>query len=268
MTEILWPSAEAVARAIVAAARLEDEDPILTLEGNYGMRGRVYAMLALAHAFPTAPRVRLAICVGARAASAYKFLSNVRNIVRGRNRQKWFDAARLNAVCAELGWPKMSFTDAEKATFAVPVDAPAVGGAEPVLPAPTVPEESVDERSASVERMKAWKAATPPSRAPAPKAQLPALIPSKAARDLAAFVRSRNAPPARSAEVLDGEAMGEPPFERSALLERLKETGGSVERVAEVRSPDEVYVDGWMMAEAKKRNDARAAAQEQEGANV
>lgn len=184
----IWPSAEAVARALVVASGPEGEDPVSTLAGAAGRRGRVYALLALAHAFPAAPRDRLACCLGVRAESAKKFVSNTRFIVRGQNGQLWFDLDRLNAVPAALGWPAMTRDEADRATFAAgspfagspPAEAGPAADAiaeRPAEPAgglvvemlehltaqpPQAPLRDPEEREARFERMKAWRAGAPP----------------------------------------------------------------------------------------------------------
>jgi hypothetical protein len=69
------PTADDVARAIVAAAHETGEDPIECAERKMGMRCRHYAMHALAHVFPDMKRQSLGSVVGCPGKGA-RFWSN------------------------------------------------------------------------------------------------------------------------------------------------------------------------------------------------
>lgn len=106
---VVWPSSEQIARAVFVAAALEGDDPIDVLQGVAGARSRVYAFLALAFEFPTAPRATLGRKVGkAECAKGAR-----KALVAGA--WSWFDLGRLNAVRAALGLPDMTLEDAKAA---------------------------------------------------------------------------------------------------------------------------------------------------------
>lgn len=110
---ITFPTAREIAVAIVTAARLHDECPILTVEGAHASRGRWLAIAALQEAFPGTPhdwipqacglpgRLR---CMNARSEIRFKRSS--------KYPAKWFREADLDIVkgplaaeMARTGWP-------------------------------------------------------------------------------------------------------------------------------------------------------------------
>ena len=107
---VQWPSAEEFARAVFAAAKAEDCDPIDVFNGEGSTRARVYAALALAHRFPTAPRT-----VIARKCGDTRALDNFRQMRRNGG-GKWLSINRLNGVRAALGWPAMREDEIDDAT--------------------------------------------------------------------------------------------------------------------------------------------------------
>ena len=60
----MFPTADQIAIALVAAARALNEDPIAVARGVAGVRSRHVALGALVAAFPDARRVGLARCLG------------------------------------------------------------------------------------------------------------------------------------------------------------------------------------------------------------
>jgi hypothetical protein len=135
----VWPLAEEVARVIVAAAKIEDLDPIAVADGSIrAPRARAYALIALGFRFPSINRTALARICGDR-----KKDTSANIVARGavlRRSSDWFDLSRLNEVCAAAGWPEMSERDAVNATSAVWALAEAArlaGGAE-IAPAPEI----------------------------------------------------------------------------------------------------------------------------------
>lgn len=60
------PSADDVARAIVAACRETGEDPVSLVEGDVNLHARHYAFHALLHVFPSEPLKGLARMLGDR----------------------------------------------------------------------------------------------------------------------------------------------------------------------------------------------------------
>ncbi len=245
MSAPVWPSAEAVARAIVTAAGLEGDDPVLVAQGGCAPRARGYAFLALAHAFPTTPRDRIGEWVGSR--GKRNFTNNVRFAVRGIGGSRPLDLARLNAVNAALGWPAMTHAEAEAATYAV---VPALDN-PPAAPA-------VDPTASPI-------AAQPiPESLPAPpKAQLPAVIPSPAAKAMAAFVRAKRVHRESPAPcVVTAALQGDPPPARSALNFSQPDDGpdGRERRAvpispcgAAARDPDTRFVEQFWAAEFERR---------------
>jgi hypothetical protein len=60
----MFPSADTIATAIVAASRLTGEDPIALAMGEMGIRARHIALDALLSAYPDARREGLGRCLG------------------------------------------------------------------------------------------------------------------------------------------------------------------------------------------------------------
>ena len=134
-------------------------------------------------------------------------------------------------------------------------------------------------RAALIPENRRQRTDTGAAPAPSETRNLPALIPSKAAKDIATIVRGRRLareravltfsephPPleAFGREMKTAAQMGDPPFEASALYGRMNDTNGAVERSVARRDPDEAFVERWMENEAAKRN----AAREQEEGHV
>lgn len=108
--EARGPAPDDIVRAAFAAARLEGDDPLDVLQGRGGVHARVYAFLALAHQYPTAPRRTLAArCGHSGAANLARHAA-----LRGGG---WFDLGRLNAVRAALGWPPLGAAAAADAAL-------------------------------------------------------------------------------------------------------------------------------------------------------
>lgn len=104
------PTADEVARAIVAAARETDEDPIACAMGNGQMRCRHYAMHAIAHAFPLMTSRTLATVVGFPGGSPEKFYGNSLTMVvrpprhgKGHMAKWWNDGAYDRVIRAIRG---------------------------------------------------------------------------------------------------------------------------------------------------------------------
>jgi hypothetical protein len=106
---IAWPTAREIAVAIVTAARLHDEDPILTVEGAT-VRGRWLALAALLEVFPRVVATRLAILCGNPKASGHTRQAIREKRVRG----SWWRDADLETVKAALN-AAINATEAEAA---------------------------------------------------------------------------------------------------------------------------------------------------------
>jgi hypothetical protein len=99
---VVWPTADEILCAVRAAAAREGEDPIDVLQGMHGSRARLYAGLALAHEYPTAPRLTL----GSRIGQAGCLASYRAGLKSGS--LKWFDLGRLNDVRGACNWTAMT----------------------------------------------------------------------------------------------------------------------------------------------------------------
>ena len=97
-----WPTCHEIARAVFVASALEGSDPIDMIQGFGSVRARAYAFIALAHEFPTAPRIALGRKLGKEATSV-----GARSALVGLG-WAWFDLERLNAVRAACGWSDMA----------------------------------------------------------------------------------------------------------------------------------------------------------------
>ena len=97
-----WPTCHEIARAVFVASALEGFDPIDVIQGFGSVRARAYAFIALAHEFPTAPRIALGRKLGKEATSV-----GARSALVGLG-WAWFDLERLNAVRAACGWSDMA----------------------------------------------------------------------------------------------------------------------------------------------------------------
>lgn len=118
-TAAAWPSAEEIARVIVAAALEEGDDPVQVAEGEFAPRSRIYAFLALAHQFPRIPRSAIAAKVGAKSPN---LPACARAAVLYRAGLKWFDIDKLSRVRAAAGWAPITAAEAETATRVIPID--------------------------------------------------------------------------------------------------------------------------------------------------
>ena len=113
---VRWPSAEEIARAAFAAAKAEGCDAIAMLNGAGapfdGTRvARLYAVIALAQQYPTAPRADLSRRLGCKKAA-----HDARAYLR-QGKWRTFSLDRLNAVRAACGWAAMTGEEA----FAAPM---------------------------------------------------------------------------------------------------------------------------------------------------
>lgn len=110
----IYPTAREVAVVIVAAARLYEDDPILTIEGANAARGRWLAIAALQGAFPETDRAWIAsICglsPGYRSEQAHAEIKQKRS--PGRYGARWWREADLETVKAALA-AAIAETDAE-----------------------------------------------------------------------------------------------------------------------------------------------------------
>lgn len=106
------PTAENVARALVAACAETGDDPIRAATGCVGgvhganIRGRHYAMHALLHVFPTLPRTSAARMVGCPGKPA-AFYNNSWNLIArpvsgSLRRANWWDEATYGRVIAAI----------------------------------------------------------------------------------------------------------------------------------------------------------------------
>lgn len=105
--KVIWPTTVEILRAMVCAAEVENCDAIELLQGEGSPMARLYAALALAQAYPTAPREPLARKLGQGKAFT---LARLR-FGNHRNRD-WFSLVKLNAVRAACGWAAMTWDEA------------------------------------------------------------------------------------------------------------------------------------------------------------
>lgn len=115
-----FPSAEAIATAIVVACRATKEDPLACANGVHCIRGRYYAFAGLLLAFPDTAHFRLARYVGSRSSASFRA-----NVETARSRSHWWDASIEAAVIAALGGPRQRLPK---------IVAPAVERKEPPQP--------------------------------------------------------------------------------------------------------------------------------------
>lgn len=105
----MLPTADDVARAIVAAARETGEDPIGCIRGEMGQRCRHYAMHALVHVFGDMPRDTAAQLVGCPGKPRYFWNNSWGQVVKpnwnGRPKANWWDAAALSRVIKAIEPP-------------------------------------------------------------------------------------------------------------------------------------------------------------------
>lgn len=117
MNAPVYPTADQVAHAIVAACRLTGEDPIMLARGKKGMRARSYAFSALCELFPDAPAARVAVILGVISPAATMFVANARI---GRAKSSWMK-----------NW-HATVRDAVPASAPTPADIPAFLPRQPV----------------------------------------------------------------------------------------------------------------------------------------
>ena len=106
--ELQWPTPDEVARAIVAASRLEGEEPLAVARGRERSRARVYAFAALAYRFPQIKQFRIAMLTGVseqRAAATVISILNTVRLAKGKN-ARWWNRERFARVVEECGWPR------------------------------------------------------------------------------------------------------------------------------------------------------------------
>ncbi|MEJ8571255.1 hypothetical protein [Microbaculum marinum] len=101
----MFPSAEQIGRAVVAASRLTGEDPLNIGDPAAATRTRHYAFQALKDTFPDARREVLARCLGA-ARSGKGYASNSNLLIRQRS--KWFSEVELRQVIEAIAAPKQA----------------------------------------------------------------------------------------------------------------------------------------------------------------
>jgi hypothetical protein len=88
-----FPSADVIARAIVTAARMFNEDPIQIAIGRYHVSGRYIAYYALIDEFPEYPAGPMARMVGAKREMPF-----VKKAARGRREFIFVDEKKITAV--------------------------------------------------------------------------------------------------------------------------------------------------------------------------
>jgi hypothetical protein len=95
-----YPSADAVAIAIVAACRQLKEDPLRLFEYEFGTnRPRYLAYFALVKFFPDTPNPALGRMLGA---SRYRACNLKAEAITAKNKSQWWNQDQAEAVCAEL----------------------------------------------------------------------------------------------------------------------------------------------------------------------
>lgn len=129
---MIFPTAHEISIAVVTAARLHGEDPIASVQGAEGMRGRWLATAALLEAFPGTPHPWIAQSCGVSGRSRCE---NSRAELRmkrfhERYRAKWWSDADFEAVKAALA-EAIAETDAELRNRAGVID---LASCEPRLP--------------------------------------------------------------------------------------------------------------------------------------
>lgn len=96
MTSSTFPTADQIARAIVAAAALTGEDPIECAEGTFGMRCRGVAAEALRRKLPKARRMGVFRCVG------WEPCHNAYIKLRQAKRSKWWRDGWVQIVADQI----------------------------------------------------------------------------------------------------------------------------------------------------------------------
>lgn len=93
-------TADEIATALVAAARIEGECPIANAEGVYGLRARWFAMAALFDLFPQCEMCQIARGCGVSRASAMNARAQITS--HRRKRTSWWDETKVGAVKTAL----------------------------------------------------------------------------------------------------------------------------------------------------------------------
>lgn len=214
-----FPTAREIAVAVVTAARLHDDDPVLTIEGAMGVRGRWLAIAALIDRFPGVPPASIGLWCGIRGGVL------VKGALKEKLRANWWNYAHAESVAkalaAEIAKTDAGFasdnseiepTDAQQSSAAHDVDEPgALDVADEVSPQAFA--QDIAEYEAREAKTARIGAAIPPKPQP----------PSAAARALADFHRARpNIIRTARGHVVDHCVegvvdMGDPPPGRSAL---------------------------------------------------
>ena len=112
---VKFPTADQVARIIVAASKAEGEDPIAVASGRMRSRARVYAFLSLVHDFPKVRQVAIMLMCGAPAVNAASMAISAVQIARGDQTKNavWFDLDRMNAIRSRCGLRALTAKQAE-----------------------------------------------------------------------------------------------------------------------------------------------------------
>ena len=184
----IWPTAEEAALVLVTAAIACGENAYDLAEGKEGLRSRVYAFRALRHLFPATDPVGLARCVAAKQDRVYA--SNYDGAFRGR--LKWWDEKVLCGIIVDCG---VTACVVERARVA-----PVAATGRALVPSPSPAAKAI----ANFQRTRLnHTIARLPERRPALEVYRP------------------EREPQRGDATLGAQLMGDPPFERSALFERL-----------------------------------------------
>ena len=131
---IQYPSADQVARAVVTAARLCDEDPIACVGGAHGLRSRYYVMRALHAVFPDVLQKKIASYVGV---APSQVAEAVRRARKSELNLKWWNRRHLQQVIDAVkrepkpAPPPRVVAAKKSAPFAKPVVTPPPAPARP-----------------------------------------------------------------------------------------------------------------------------------------
>lgn len=120
-----FPTADDIARAIVAACRETGDDPLACASGAPSQRGRHYAMHALLHVFPKLSRTSAATVVGCPGKPAAFYINSWHQMVKPRasgigHMANWWDDEAFGRVIAAVesgrGRPVKPFRIADRLT--------------------------------------------------------------------------------------------------------------------------------------------------------
>ena len=128
----MFPTADQIAIAVVAACRLNNEDPIRVVTNTRGSRARLVAMAALMEVFPKARRTGLGQCLRFNTPRAGQAA-----VITGRKqkwwRDEWVDEVVGSLVCDEFDdeedEDRPSEPEVEPASNPIPDPVPAAGPA-------------------------------------------------------------------------------------------------------------------------------------------